>query len=158
MPQPELCLPKSHIRVAEGDFVVCSSTNDSEVIARHKLQNISAVAVSKQFEPISIVFGIVGICLTYFPLVYVENQVFRWVVVGLGIACCLLALFGAIGTRLTLSMQGGNMAYTVNDLPEHAEGFAATLREMIGDRPSTVGENVDYQPNVDSAEGRDAVQ
>ena len=130
MGQWDLSLPKTNIHVSKKELLVYSA-NQEEVIARHKLSNIRRVTVQKRFEPICILFGIVGICLSYFPAFYVESTVGRWGLVGLGVVCVILAVLGAFGVRLVIETSSGELCYTINDLEEHAQGFAVTLTEIL---------------------------
>ena len=59
MPRWELTLPKTNIYVSTEELLVQSS--EDEVIARHKLDSIKEVKIQKRFEPICILFGVLGI-------------------------------------------------------------------------------------------------
>ena len=142
----ELSLPKTNIHVSSDELVVQSAGED--VIARHKLDRIRRVSTRKRFEPICLLFAVIGVCLSYFPFFYTDSSTLRWVLVGLGVACLVLAIFGAIGTRLVLELDSGDISYNVNDLDEHVQGFVVTLQEILTDRNSALASDVNEEESV----------
>ena len=136
MGQWDLSLPKSNIHVC-GDELLVYSADKEEVIARHSLDGISSVRITKSFEPVSLAFAFTGLLLIVAPLLYVDGATARWVLVGFGVAFVLIAILGAIGIRLIIDTHSGEIFYSVNDLEEHARGFALTLSEMLTGRKNS---------------------
>lgn len=132
MTQVDLSLPKSNLKLVADELRLCSA-ND-EVIARHPLECIEQATVVKQFEPVAVLFASLGVCLAYFPYLYVPNDILKWLLIAVGGVCLLLGVLGAFGVRLQLQVSGTILRYPVNDAIEHAQGFAITINHLIRTR------------------------
>ena len=124
-----LTLPKSRISVSSEEVLKCSPTG--EVIARHKLSSLTGATVKKYFDPFSIVFGIAGAALIYFPSQHVESEMLRWILIAIGVVLCILSIFGCYASKLVLVSRDGEIVYSTADDPEQIQGFAASLADMI---------------------------
>jgi hypothetical protein len=123
-------LPKSHIRVEEGQLF--KKSDDGATVAMHPLEKIGRVRVVKKMDRGALVAFLILEVLAVVCVMLIPSQTWNW---AAGIPLCLtglIALIAAVST-VHLEIQIGNeiVSYDVNDDKDDAKGFEVTLNTLL---------------------------
>ncbi|MEM8931173.1 MAG: hypothetical protein AAGE94_08355 [Acidobacteriota bacterium] len=127
-----LSLPKTRLAVRDDALVKTSRRGD--VMARHDFSDLHGVEVVRTFDFTAIPFYLVGGALVLMPLLRFALLPRFWPLLVLGLA--IVYLGAKIGTRAALRLRVGAriVDYDVLEADGDAEGFAASLDELLDAR------------------------
>jgi hypothetical protein len=125
----DFSLPGSGLFV-EGRELVKRDLRKSAVVARIPIDRITQVELTKELEPIAIVFCMIFAGGAWASWAWIPGSVLRWIAAGVLGGVSLLSLVGARSLVLEVRSQDGTARYDLADPEGHAQGFLVTLKGM----------------------------
>ena len=131
-PADILTLPKT--RLAVRDDAVVKTSRSGDVMARHDFSDLHGVEVVRTFDFTAIPFYLVGGALVLLPLLRFASLLRFWPMLVLGLGIVYLGSKISRGSALRLRVGARIVDYDVHEGDGDAEGFAASLDELLDAR------------------------
>lgn len=120
-----LLLAKSGVGYADG--VIYRIDEEQNVMGKYPLNKVRDISVKKRFDYSCIVGLIIFAVLVYCPYKYLDNEVLRWILYGVGGLIGLLAMAGCMQMVLVVQFKGKAVEFDLKEDDDVAKGFVESV-------------------------------
>lgn len=126
----DLVLSRTGLKYTAGELHRLD--DQGNVTARYDMDNVRALGIKNTFDPSAIVGWVLCGAAIYFPYMYVQNAIIRWILFIIGGVIGFLATLGCVHKSIVMTLKDKKISMEAREDADVVEGFIDSIRNTTG--------------------------